>query len=166
MLATGGSDRMVRLWDGQDHAPIGEPLGGHAGEVLWGAWAEVGGRPVLATGGSDRMVRLWDGQDHAPIGEPLGGHAGEVLWGAWAEVGGRPVLATGGSDGWSGCGTARTTRRSENRWAGMRARCCGGRGLRSEAGRSWRPVAETVQCACGRWPKPVPRHDCRLTGLM
>jgi KAP family P-loop domain len=80
--------------------PLGQPLAGHAGPVLWGAWAEVGGRPVLATSdGGGGTVRLWDGLDRAPLGEPLAGHAGPVLWGAWAEVGGRPVLVTGGDGG-------------------------------------------------------------------
>lgn len=37
---------------------IGAPLTGHTGEVLWGAWANVDGRPILATGGGiyDRTV--------------------------------------------------------------------------------------------------------------
>src|SRR5882724_7750552 len=112
VLATGGDVGvggvvgvvgMVRLWDGLERVPLGEPLAGHAGAVLWGGWAEVGGRPVLATGDGVGGVRLWEGLERVPLGEPLAGHAGAVLWGAWAEVGGRPVLATAGD----GVGTVR-----------------------------------------------------------
>jgi WD40 repeat protein len=60
VLATGGDDRTVRLWDLIERAPLGEPLTGHSGPVRWGAWGSVDGRPVLATGGDDRTVRLWD----------------------------------------------------------------------------------------------------------
>ena len=68
VLATGGDDGTVRLWDPSTRAPQGEPLTGHTGPVQWGAWAVVEGRPVLATGGHDGTVRLWDPSTRAPLG--------------------------------------------------------------------------------------------------
>src|ERR1700760_3394082 len=62
VLATGGNDGAVRLWDGLDRTSLGKPLTGHTAWMMWGAWAGVGGRSVLATGGDDRTVRLWGGQ--------------------------------------------------------------------------------------------------------
>ena len=59
MLATGGDDGTVRLWDPAEQRQ-GPPLTGHTGSVLWGCWGQVGGRPVLASGGDDGTVRLWD----------------------------------------------------------------------------------------------------------
>jgi len=99
VLATGGYDGTVRLWDPAAAAPLGPPLTGHAGPVLWGCWEPTAGRPVLATGGRDGTVRLWDPAAAAPLGPPLTGHAGPVPWGCWGQVAGRPVLATGGGDG-------------------------------------------------------------------
>lgn len=76
--------------------PFGEPLVGHTGRVWWGAWGQVGGRPVLATGGDDRRVLLWGaGTDAATV---LAGHTGWVSWGAWGGTADRPVLATGSHD--------------------------------------------------------------------
>jgi hypothetical protein len=60
VLATGGADGIVRLWDPAAQAALGLPLTGHAEVVEWGCWGQVGGRPVLATGGGDATVRLWE----------------------------------------------------------------------------------------------------------
>ena len=60
MLATGGFQGSVQLWDGVRGTALEDTLTGHVGSVLWGAWGQVGGRPVLATGGDDLFVRLWE----------------------------------------------------------------------------------------------------------
>src|SRR5690349_2005778 len=71
LLATGGLDRTVRLWDPATGTARGEPLAGHTGSVLWGAWGQVAGTPLLATGDSDGTARLWDPATGTARGEPL-----------------------------------------------------------------------------------------------
>jgi hypothetical protein len=67
VLATGGNDDgTVRLWDPVEGVALGEPLTGHTGRVLWGAWGVVDGQPVLATGGDD-AVRLWEVIEDRPV---------------------------------------------------------------------------------------------------
>ncbi|MFG1663822.1 P-loop NTPase fold protein [Streptomyces sp. Y7] len=99
ILATGGDDGTVRLWDPVAGTSRGEPLFGHPGPVRWGMWGRVGDVPVLATGGDYGTAWLWYPESGTSRGGPLTGHTGSVWWGAWASVGGVPVLATGGDDG-------------------------------------------------------------------
>ncbi|MGY4781676.1 hypothetical protein ACVH9Z_17220 [Rhodococcus opacus] len=116
VLATGGDDGTVQLWDPHRGEPrtVFFPGGTDSrttGRTLWGAWARVDDEPVLATGGDDGTVALWDqrGQrDHrlAPLDALRGGfptrlglkHTGAVQCGAWARLADEPVLATGGDD--------------------------------------------------------------------
>ncbi len=56
MLATGGPDKTVRIWD----VPEGRPLAGLEGHEGWvTSLAFSPDARVLATGGNDRTVRLW-----------------------------------------------------------------------------------------------------------
>jgi len=69
LLATGGWDATVRLWDPATGTPVGEPLTGHTGPVE--AVCPVpgpGGRTLLATASWDKTVRLWDPTTGTPIG--------------------------------------------------------------------------------------------------
>ena len=100
LLASGGGDGTVRLWDPATGAPVGEPLTipGGVGPVAFGTGA--GGRSLLASGGGDGTVRLWDPVTGAPVGEPLTGHTSTVQSVAFGTgAGGRPLLASGDWDG-------------------------------------------------------------------
>ena len=128
VLATGGVDGTVRLWDPAASAPLGPPLTGHTGTVQWGCWGLVAGRPVLATGGEDGTVRLWELCEERLVSLPgyrsdVGGESDRLARGveaaALAELitarSARPPLAIGIFGDW---GRARATS-----WGSFEARC-------------------------------------------
>ena len=146
VLATGGQDGTVRLWDPAAMAA----LGAAADRPLTARWSGAaggrsGGRPVLATGGQDGTVRLWDPPHARTLGPPLIGHRGPVLWGCWGQVEGRPVLATGGQDGtvrlWDPAARAPLGPLP----AHPAARWSGAAGGASKAARCWPPAARTAR---------------------
>jgi WD40 repeat protein len=78
LLATGGTDNQIQLWNVADvgHPVIqGRPLGGHTDGVTQIAFAADG--RTLASASADRTVRLWDVSDPTggvPLGPALTGH--------------------------------------------------------------------------------------------
>ena len=57
LLASGGVDGMVRLWDAESGQLLAT-LQGHTGAV-WGVALSADGR-LVASGGDDGMLRLWE----------------------------------------------------------------------------------------------------------
>jgi serine/threonine protein kinase len=92
VLATGSSDKTVRLWDVATGRNIAT-LTGHAGGVTSVAFSPDG--KVLATGSSDKTVRLCDLTTGRNIAT-LTGHAGGVTSVAFSPDG--KTLATGSRD--------------------------------------------------------------------
>jgi WD40 repeat protein len=79
LLASGGTDGTVRLWDLSTALPVGPPLIGHTGMArALTAVPMPDGQTLLASAGQDATVRLWDPASGSPIGTPMTGHAGPV----------------------------------------------------------------------------------------
>ena len=99
LLATGGGDQTVRLWD----PATGEhrrTLTGHAAPVSVVAFSPDG--RLLASAGDDETVRLWDPATGEHL-RTLTGHAVRTSAVAFSPDG--RLLATGSGDGRCGCGT-------------------------------------------------------------
>jgi WD40 repeat protein/class 3 adenylate cyclase len=93
ILASGGGDTKVRLWDPATGEPISAPLDGHTAFVLGVAFSPDGTR--FATVGFDAQVLLWDVATRQ-AGPPLLGHNGGVPSLAFSPDG--KTLVTGGFD--------------------------------------------------------------------
>ena len=99
-LATGSTDKTVRLWNVTNRAQptsLGPPLTGHTDTVYAVAFSRDGS--TLATGSLDKTVQLWDTTDPArptPLGAPLTGHTDYVNAVAFSPDG--RTLATGSTD--------------------------------------------------------------------
>ncbi len=92
LLATGGSDGAVRVWNTATEQ-LEQLLAGHDGPVACLAWSPDGS--VLASGSHDRTIRLWDVAT-GDVRRTLRGHLGQILAAAW--VADTRLLATAGSD--------------------------------------------------------------------
>jgi WD40 repeat protein len=93
LLASAGSDKLIRLWDAATGAEVRQ-LTGHDGPVYSVAFSPDG--RTLASAGADKTVRLWDvatGKE----GRRCLGHEGSVLPVAFSPDG--KTLASEGQDG-------------------------------------------------------------------
>jgi WD40 repeat protein/transcriptional regulator with XRE-family HTH domain len=95
ILASGGLDATIRLWDMPTHQQIGAPLTDPSGPVYSVAFSPDG--RTLASGNDDRTVRLWDVATHQQIGAPLTGPSGPVGSVEFSADG--KTLAGGSADG-------------------------------------------------------------------
>jgi WD40 repeat protein len=67
LLASGGEDGLVRLWDPRTLAPVGAPLSSPGGAV---AFLPADG--TLLTGDADGRVQRWNARTGEPLGPPFG----------------------------------------------------------------------------------------------
>jgi WD40 repeat protein len=75
-IVTASLDSTARLWDANNGEQVGEPLTGHAQDVLSAAFSRDGKRIVTAS--RDGTARLWDADTGRQIGEPFKGHSERV----------------------------------------------------------------------------------------
>ena len=92
MLASGGTDRIIRLWDTQTGIPR-QSLTGHTGSVSSVVFSSDG--TSLVSGSSDNTIRLWDAQT-GELQKTLKGHTNGVLSVVFGPNG--KTLASGGED--------------------------------------------------------------------
>ncbi|KAH7338677.1 WD40-repeat-containing domain protein [Rhizoctonia solani] len=76
VLASGSSDRTIRLWDTSTHRRIGVSLQGHNNHVISVDFSPDGDFP--APNSTDKTVRLWDVQNTQLVSDPFEGHASWV----------------------------------------------------------------------------------------
>ncbi|HLO28590.1 MAG TPA: TIR domain-containing protein, partial [Anaerolineales bacterium] len=95
ILASGGGDNKIILWDVGTGQPIGQPLKKHRNWIRSLAFAPDG--KILASGGNDGSVILWDLKTSQPIGQPLKAKKGVVSSVAFTPDG--KILASGHADG-------------------------------------------------------------------
>jgi WD40 repeat protein len=93
LLAGGGSDKVVRLWDAATSKPIAA-LEGHRAEILALAFSPDGKRLLSASG--DFTARVWDIEKQTTVAT-LQGHAAAINAVAYAADG--KTLATASNDG-------------------------------------------------------------------
>lgn len=74
VLASGGSDQLVRLWDARSKTQV-DALQGHRGIVTCLSFRS--GSVQLFSGSADRTVKIWDGGERAYV-ESLFGHGSDV----------------------------------------------------------------------------------------
>jgi WD40 repeat protein len=74
-------------------------IGRHDGGVIWIAFGEIDGAPVVVSGGYDDTIRRWDARTGEPIGKPLERpkRAGSQV--AFGMIDGATVIVSGDGDG-------------------------------------------------------------------
>jgi WD40 repeat protein len=93
LLASGGGDKMVRLWNPTTGQPVVEPLNGHNGIVRSVAFSPDG--KLLASGGDDKTIRLWNPATGQPVGKPLADLSSQVQGVAFSPDGTLLAVADG-----------------------------------------------------------------------
>jgi len=94
ILASGGWDSDIIIWDVITKRPLCQPLTGHTDAVMSLAFSPDS--KTLVSGSRDKTIILWDVTTQQPLGQPLTGHRGEVTNLGFSPDG--KFLASGGSD--------------------------------------------------------------------
>ena len=87
LVATGGYDDMIRIWDVETHQPVGDPIKGHTDDVTSLAFSPDG--TLLASGGADFKVRVHRVDTRKAVGDPLGGFDHQIVALAFSADGSR-----------------------------------------------------------------------------
>jgi WD40 repeat protein len=96
LLASGGDDGTVRLWNPATSQPVSPPIQADANGVTGVAFSPDG--RLLASAGYDGTVRLWNPATSRPVSPPIQANArGDVTGVAFSPDGNQ--LASGGADG-------------------------------------------------------------------
>ncbi|KJA17515.1 hypothetical protein HYPSUDRAFT_124978, partial [Hypholoma sublateritium FD-334 SS-4] len=79
-IASGSSDKTVRIWDLETGKQVGEPFRGHTDYVYlqYSVAFSPDGRRVVS-GSGDETLRIWDLETGKQIGEPWKGHTSLVM---------------------------------------------------------------------------------------
>lgn len=99
LLATGGYDAVVQIWDPQTGQAFGDTLFGHTGAIRSLCTFGIDNTVGLASGSDDGTVRIWDPQTGQPLGDPLRGHTGAVRSVCTLIINNTVLLASGSDDG-------------------------------------------------------------------
>ena len=102
VVATGGTDNLVRLWDAATGNPIGSPLPQQT-EFLYAVAFSPDGKTVVA--GDGQTARVWDAATGQPIGPPLT-HQGIIVAVAYSPDGKTVLTGSSPTDSLPGCGTS------------------------------------------------------------
>jgi len=71
-IATGSSDKTIRVWDTETGDSVGKPLEGHTNEVMSVAYSPDGWH--IISGSDDHTIRIWNAKTGSAVGKPLEGH--------------------------------------------------------------------------------------------
>jgi WD40 repeat protein/energy-coupling factor transporter ATP-binding protein EcfA2 len=69
ILASGGDNNHIRLWDIRTQQPLGEPLKGHSDDIYSVIFSPDGN--ILVSGSIDGTARLWNVATQQSLGKPL-----------------------------------------------------------------------------------------------
>lgn len=97
LVAFGGAERALRVWDLRTRAGEGlalRALASHADWISALAWHPTSGHHVVSAS-YDRSLKLWDLRASVPLHTLAGQHADKALCVAWA---GPALVASGGAD--------------------------------------------------------------------
>jgi WD40 repeat protein len=96
MLASGGADHLIWLWDPHTGKPL-HVMSGHAAAISAMCTADLNGRTVLLSASLDKTVQAWDPLTGTPLYEVFRG-SGPIRGLTPVEAGGRTLIAIGGAD--------------------------------------------------------------------